>query len=226
MMMMSRPGMRTIAGVAFFAAAIGCGGEQRDGGVAGGGGDPEEGGTVVIAQNADMAQPLATLSQGGLDGFLQDVLYMNLLHGEWRDGRLAYVTAEESPMALARSYEYVGEDSASLVSSVATRLRSVRRLLARASCSSVSCSSARDAFSKSRSESLNAGSDDGEICSDVDMHSLTALPHGRQSSERIKGAAGSHRPGGPRFLKVRRLQASIRGRRSWAREPPSKRAPT
>ena len=106
--------MRAIAGVAVLAATIGCGAEPRSGGTAGDGGVAESGGTVVIAQNSDMAQPLATLAQGGLDGFLQDVLYMNLLHGEWRDGRLAYVTAEESPMALARSYEYVGEDSASL----------------------------------------------------------------------------------------------------------------
>ncbi|HEX6925760.1 MAG TPA: ABC transporter substrate-binding protein [Longimicrobiaceae bacterium] len=88
----------------------GCGRDAASGG-SGGDGDPVSGGTVVIAQNSDMAQPLATLSQGGLDATLQDVLYMGLLRGEWADGRVRYVTADESPMALARSYEYVAPDS-------------------------------------------------------------------------------------------------------------------
>lgn len=92
----------------------GCGGESGDSSGIGGDGAPERGGTVVIAQTADMAQPLAVLSQGGLDASLQDILYMTLLRGEWRDGRLEYVTAEESPMALARRYEYLAPDSTSL----------------------------------------------------------------------------------------------------------------
>lgn len=102
-----------IAAAAALVATAACGGDAGPG-RAGGEGAPEPGGTVVIAQNADMSQPLATLASGALDGSLQDILYMNLLRGVWRDGRLEYVTADESPMALARSYEYVGPDSTSL----------------------------------------------------------------------------------------------------------------
>jgi peptide/nickel transport system substrate-binding protein len=43
-----------------------------------------------------------------------DVMNMELLRGEWRDGQLAYMTADESPMALARSFEYVGANSTAL----------------------------------------------------------------------------------------------------------------
>lgn len=109
---------RVSGGIALTAAAliaVGCGGDTGSGGAArGGDGTPEAGGTVVIAQTADLSQPLATLAAGALDGTLQDILYMNLLKGEWRDGRLEYVTADESPMALARSYEYLQPDSSSL----------------------------------------------------------------------------------------------------------------
>lgn len=97
------------AGLVATAWACGDGGPGARG--LAGDGDPEDGGTVVLAELSDMGQPLATLSQGGLDGNLQDILYMTLLRGEWRDGDLAYVAADENPMALARSWEYVGEDS-------------------------------------------------------------------------------------------------------------------
>ena len=50
-----------------------------------------------------------------LDGNLaSDVMNMELLRGAWSDGRCVLQTAEESPMALARCYEYLGPDSASL----------------------------------------------------------------------------------------------------------------
>lgn len=99
-----------VGGVGLMAA---CGGDAGSTG-AGGSAEPERGGTVIIAQTADMAQPLAVLSQGGLDASLQDILYMTLLRGEWRDGRLEYVAADENPMALARRYEFIGPDSTSL----------------------------------------------------------------------------------------------------------------
>ena len=92
----------------------GCSGDASNAGSVDANGAPERGGRVIIAQTADMAQPLAVLSQGGLDASLQDILYMNLLRGEWRDGRLEYVTADESPMSLAERYEYIAPDSTSL----------------------------------------------------------------------------------------------------------------
>lgn len=106
--------MRLLLIAALCAIAAACGDSDRRPGGPSDGGDPVDGGTVVLAELSDMSQPLATLSQGGLDGNLQDILYMTLLRGEWRDGQLVYVTADENPMALARRWEYVGEDSASI----------------------------------------------------------------------------------------------------------------
>lgn len=78
-------------------------------------GEPEPGGTVVIAEAADLGIPSPIVAQTELDGNLSsDVMYMALLRGRWEDGRLAYGTADESPMALARSYEYVGPDSTAI----------------------------------------------------------------------------------------------------------------
>src|SRR5690606_7970645 len=66
-------------------------------------------------EGADMTLPLAILAQGTLDGYLgDDVMYMELVRGDWDDGRLVFLTADESPMAIARSYEYTGADSASM----------------------------------------------------------------------------------------------------------------
>lgn len=100
--------------LAAFALFAGCGGDSGGGATGDGGGPPVDGGTVVIAEAGDLNQPLAIISEGGLGSNLQDVLYMTLLRGAWRDGRLVYLAADESPMALARSYEYTGADSASL----------------------------------------------------------------------------------------------------------------
>lgn len=113
-MTMLRRTLGACLGAAMVVLASGCGDEGEGGGGAVLGGEPVPGGTVIIAQNADMSQPLAVLAQGYLESHLLDVLYMGLLKGEWRDGGLVYVTAEESPMALARSYEYVGPDSTAL----------------------------------------------------------------------------------------------------------------
>jgi peptide/nickel transport system substrate-binding protein len=100
--------------ITLLALAAACGGEPREEGVIAEGGEPESGGTAVISEAADMSQPFALLSRQGLEGTLQDVLYMTLLRGEWSDGRLVLRTADENPMALARSYEYYGPDSASI----------------------------------------------------------------------------------------------------------------
>jgi peptide/nickel transport system substrate-binding protein len=78
-------------------------------------GDPVPGGTAVLAESADMSIPLAIVAQTAFDGNLGgDVMFMSLFATDWADGRLVYHTAEQSPMAIARSYEYVGPDSASL----------------------------------------------------------------------------------------------------------------
>lgn len=74
--------------------------------------EPRRGGTAVLAEQADLGIPSPVVAQVQLDGDLtQDVLYMALLRGRWRDGQLVYLTSEESPMALARGYEFVGSDS-------------------------------------------------------------------------------------------------------------------
>ena len=113
MMTMSRV-IGGVLGAGLLSMLAACGGEREGGGPGEVGGEPEAGGTAIIAEGSDMNQPNALLVQGGLDGNLQDILYMTLLRGAWRDGRLAYLTAEESPMALARAYEYTGADSASI----------------------------------------------------------------------------------------------------------------
>ncbi len=76
---------------------------------------PQRGGTAIVVESSDINTPLGVIAASVLDGNLSsDVMNMELVRGQWRDGRLVFVTAEESPMAIARSYEYVGPDSASL----------------------------------------------------------------------------------------------------------------
>lgn len=85
---------------------------------------PERGGTAIVVEGADMTLPLAILAQGTLDGNLGgDVMFMELVRGDWDDGRLVFRTADENPMAIARSYEYVGADSASLRFHMRSNLR-------------------------------------------------------------------------------------------------------
>jgi peptide/nickel transport system substrate-binding protein len=62
-----------------------------------------------------MSIPLAIVAQSVLDGNLGgDVMYMALVAGAWEEGRLVFHTAEDNPLAMARSYEYFGPDSTSL----------------------------------------------------------------------------------------------------------------
>lgn len=79
------------------------------------GATPERGGVAVLAEHIDINQPMPLVFESNMDGDLQDVLYMALTRGVWRDGRLVYLLADESPMALAERYEYAGPDSAALV---------------------------------------------------------------------------------------------------------------
>lgn len=81
----------------------------------GAGDDVEPGGTAIIAESADMNHPSPLLFMTLLDGSLAaDVMNMELVRGEWRDGQLEFATADQSPMALARRFEFLGADSASL----------------------------------------------------------------------------------------------------------------
>lgn len=108
---------RSSAALAILILAGGCGGGDRPAGVASDGdfGDPESGGSVVVVQGSDMTIPLAMLAQSTFDGNLGgDVMYMSLLSSAWQDGRLVFLDASQSPMALAHGYEHAGADSASL----------------------------------------------------------------------------------------------------------------
>lgn len=74
----------------------------------------ERGGTAVLLEIADMDKPMPIVWDGSLDSDLVSVMYMTLLRPWWEDGRLVYLTADQNPMALARSYEYVGPDSTAI----------------------------------------------------------------------------------------------------------------
>jgi peptide/nickel transport system substrate-binding protein len=71
-------------------------------------------GQVVVAVGADMDKPNPIIVATSLDSEISDLLYMRLLADRWEDGELVYQVADENPMALARSYEFFGPDSASI----------------------------------------------------------------------------------------------------------------
>jgi peptide/nickel transport system substrate-binding protein len=101
-----------LAMVLLLAAA--CGREEANR-TAGGGETPESGGVAVIAEGADINTPILVVANTVLDGDLSaDVMNMELVRGAWENGKLVYRTAGESPMAIARSYEYFGPDSAAI----------------------------------------------------------------------------------------------------------------
>lgn len=109
------PRRARLALTAILILAAGCGRERRGNGAVEAGATPEDGGVAVVAEGADINQPVTALFNTALDGDLsQDVLNMGLLRGAWKDGELVFETADENPMAIARSYEYVGPDSAAL----------------------------------------------------------------------------------------------------------------
>ncbi len=72
------------------------------------------GGQVVIAEGADLDKPLGLVSSTSLDSSIGSMLYMTMLGTRWENGELIYQTAEDNPLALARSYEFFGPDSASI----------------------------------------------------------------------------------------------------------------
>jgi peptide/nickel transport system substrate-binding protein len=72
------------------------------------------GGTAVLAEGFDMTLPTPLTVTVALDGNLADVMFMGLTRAAWEDGRLVHLTAERSPMALARSHEPHESDAARL----------------------------------------------------------------------------------------------------------------
>lgn len=72
------------------------------------------GGTAVLAVSTDMNQLMPLTFVGEMDGNIADMVYMTLLRSDWEEGRLVTRTAEENPMAIARSYEFMGPDSAAI----------------------------------------------------------------------------------------------------------------
>jgi peptide/nickel transport system substrate-binding protein len=98
------------------ATLAGCGKEKAGGANGGAGtGTPEDGGVAVVAEGADISRPLQILATSLFDGDLSgDVLNVSLVRLGWEDGAVAFYTADQNPMAAARSYEYVGADSSAL----------------------------------------------------------------------------------------------------------------
>ncbi len=124
-MKLRTPLHRAIALPLMSVAVTACGGDRPGGARLGDEfGEPRSGGTVVIAELADMTIPLTIVAQTSLDGNLGgDVMFMELLRGDWDDGRLVFLTAEDSPMAMARSYEFIGPDSTSIRFHMRSELR-------------------------------------------------------------------------------------------------------
>lgn len=75
---------------------------------------PRRGGTAVVAEIGDLSRPMPLFIQGLPDGDMMDVMYMALTSQSWENGQAVYRLSDESPMALAWHYEYVGADSAAL----------------------------------------------------------------------------------------------------------------
>ena len=113
---MKRPSTSRAGLVAILILALtACDEETGDGAGATSGGAVEKGGTAVVAEVADISTPMMIVATTVLDGNLSaDAMNMELLRGDWRDGRLVFLTADESPVALARSYEHLGADSSTL----------------------------------------------------------------------------------------------------------------
>jgi len=111
-MSVHRAARRAVSGALYGLVLTACGGDRPGEVVNTDLGTPRPGGLAVVAELADMSIPLAIVAQSSLDGNLgADVMYMALVAGAWEDGRLEFHTAEESPLAIARSYDFAAPDS-------------------------------------------------------------------------------------------------------------------
>lgn len=70
--------------------------------------------TVTILDLSDISKPMPFISETTLDGDVVGQMFMGILGARWEDGRLRNTTAEEDALALAKSYEFFGPDSASV----------------------------------------------------------------------------------------------------------------
>jgi peptide/nickel transport system substrate-binding protein len=77
-------------------------------------GAAHRGGTVVAVEGADMEKPAPLVEETVLDQQLSSLLFRPLLQSWWEEGQLHYLTHDRNPMALARSVEFFGPDSASI----------------------------------------------------------------------------------------------------------------
>jgi ABC-type transport system substrate-binding protein len=75
---------------------------------------PPRGGTVTVVTSSDLGTALPLLAASTMDHDLRMILFRPLLQDWWEDGRLHHLTHAENPAALARSWEYVGTDSAAI----------------------------------------------------------------------------------------------------------------
>jgi peptide/nickel transport system substrate-binding protein len=79
-----------------------------------GGERPEPGGVAVLAEQGDLERPMPLVWQSNFDSDLVDVMFMGLTRQTWRGGRLVYLLADESPMAIAWHWDYASPDSTAL----------------------------------------------------------------------------------------------------------------
>jgi peptide/nickel transport system substrate-binding protein len=77
-------------------------------------GEARVGGATIAIELADIDKPMPLIWESSLDQDFVNLLYLRLLFPIWEDGRIQYLTGEQSPMALARSYEYVPPDSSAI----------------------------------------------------------------------------------------------------------------
>jgi peptide/nickel transport system substrate-binding protein len=103
------------AALGFALAAGACGGDRGGPGAARDQfGEPVPGGTAITIELADLARPLSIINESALDGSAMNMMFMGVQRGAWRDGRLVFLNADESPMALARRWELTGPDSTTM----------------------------------------------------------------------------------------------------------------
>lgn len=90
------------------------GGAAKKAGAEGGSGGVQRGGTAVMAELSDIDKPHPLVFEGIVDADMVDIMYMPLLRSAWRDGRTAYLTSHDNPMAIAWHWEYARPDSAAI----------------------------------------------------------------------------------------------------------------
>jgi peptide/nickel transport system substrate-binding protein len=76
--------------------------------------EARRGGTASVISLADIDKPMPLIWESALDQEFVNLLYMRLLTPTWEGGRIQYQAADQNPMALARSYEYIPPDSSAL----------------------------------------------------------------------------------------------------------------